>query len=733
MKKKRMMCTLATGCIMIQGSAMHANALEMKADTAETNHALKQVVVTGTGTHSQQGESAVPVRVLTAEEIGRAHITSVQEALVMLTPSVTMMTNGMGQNMSMNGLGEDYILILVDGHRVTGDDRYTRINMANVKRIELLNGAASALYGSEAIGGVINIITHGPSRERETDAQNVSVTSDSHFTSHGRFTESIAGQVEVGRLTSTTGYQMKQASNWQVNPHELVMGKLMPTGRVMSQAFSSNQVDQRLAWNFDHGVQAYVRGGFYQYQTDRPQTATYYKGSTKKDPITGQVDTLYTENPAYAYNLVHKDWTYGGGVNWKVKPRIYLEADFYSDNLDSQRDTFNTVAPAGRQLTKRTHYYNGTLKGIFHIGHWNKLSAGAEYIHETYRSYNFAFRKMYTMSVYAQDEMRIAEHLQAVMGARLVNNEMSGAYATPSAQLMYSPGPVRIRAGYSAGYRTPTLLQMYYENEDRSAVTIGNTDLKPEKSNFWNVNVDYNNRWMSLTASAYYNSLRDMINYRVLTDAEAAASGLAARYPQIAKFQQRDNIDKARVRGLQLSATFYLPINLRFGGSYALNDTEAETTALNKTTQLYELHTEPIDRSVKHSGTAFMAWGTTYRRYTLDVRANAHIQGERWSSSYGYAPSFNQIDLNTSHTWNLESTNFTIGVGVQNLLNSRDTRPWNSNFSTLHPGRCLYASVKFVIKNTRKTFLDKDDMENPFLLEEEDEFMDGIPEGVHVE
>jgi outer membrane cobalamin receptor len=141
-------------------------------DSTMRNRELAQVVVTGTGTHNRAQNAVVPVQVLTAEELQRMNVASLEDALKQLTSSVTTMTNGMGTTMMMNGLSEDYILILENGKRLTGDDRYTRINMANVKRIEVLSGASSALYGSEAIGGVINIITTTPSMTAPSSAGN---------------------------------------------------------------------------------------------------------------------------------------------------------------------------------------------------------------------------------------------------------------------------------------------------------------------------------------------------------------------------------------------------------------------------------------------------------------------------------------------------------------------------------------------------------------------------------
>ena len=671
-------------------------AQKAQQDSTMRNKELTQVVVTGTGTHNKAQNAVVPVQVITSEELQRMHVTNLEDALTRLTSSVTMMTNGMGTTMMMNGLNEDYILILENGKRLTGDDRYTRINMANVKRIEVLSGASSALYGSEAIGGVINIITTAPSITAPSAEKHqegvVDVTNNTSYTSKGRFSEAIAVNFEKGRLSSSSSFQHRQANNWQVNDMEEVMGELKPTGRVMSQGFHSNQLNQRLTWDMGKGVTFYLKGSFYDYNTDRPQMARYYKGSTKKGV------TVFTEKDAYSYDLHHQDYMYGAGATWKLSNKTYLEADFYSDNLISERDSFDTYRPGGTQLTKKTHYYNGTLKGIFRLGSWNKLSAGAEYVHETYKSYNFAFRSMYTISLFAQDEMRFLRNLQGVVGVRYIYNRNFGSYATPSVALMYSPGKFRFRAGYSTGYRTPTLLQMYYENDETKNVTIGNEDLKPEKSNYYNVSAEFNNNWMSLKLGGFINDVRDMISYRVLTDAEVTERGLDAKYPTATKYQQRDNIDKAKVRGLHLSATFYLPQNIRLGGAFTFTDTEAKTVELNAETQLYETTTEPTDRSVKHTGRVFAGWEHTWGNYRLNIDLNGHLQGQRWSTSYGYAPGYTQFDLHTTHTFYLKKVELVPGLGIENIFNKRDTRPWCSNFSTLHPGRCVFVSFAVHIK-----------------------------------
>ena len=154
------------------------------------NYTLNPVVVTGSGHHQRLKSTATPVHVLSSQEIKEQGITTLDGALTRMMPQVSMSPNSMGTFLRLNGLGNKYILILINGQKLTGDISnnvdLNRINMARVKRIEVLDGAASSLYGSDAIAGVINIITDQPTRDL------VSVTSDTRVSGHGQFTENIA-------------------------------------------------------------------------------------------------------------------------------------------------------------------------------------------------------------------------------------------------------------------------------------------------------------------------------------------------------------------------------------------------------------------------------------------------------------------------------------------------------------------------------------------------------------
>ena len=132
----------------IHKTMVSTNRLE-RSDSSMTSRTynLNPVVVTGSGHHQRLKSTATPVRVLSNQEIKEQGITTFDDALTRMMPQASMAPNSMGTFLRLNGLGNKYILILINGQKLSGDISnnvdLNRINMARVKRIEVLDGAAS--------------------------------------------------------------------------------------------------------------------------------------------------------------------------------------------------------------------------------------------------------------------------------------------------------------------------------------------------------------------------------------------------------------------------------------------------------------------------------------------------------------------------------------------------------------------------------------------------------------
>ena len=171
-----------------------------------------------------------------------------------------------------------------------------------------------------------------------------------------------------------------------------------------------------------------------------------------------------------------------------------------------------------------------------------------------------------------------------------------------------------------------------------------------------------------------------MINYKMLDTAERDAYNTAhgTDYDEI---QMRANIDKAKIKGINVAFNSYLVAGFTLNGGYSFMDGK----------NVYE--DEPLDKTVKHSGTVAAMWSHTWNKYKLNVNFNGRIQGERYSTSYGYAPKYSLWNLNTSHTFRAGDFLLEPGVGIENLFDYVDDRPFNYNYATLTPGRTYYVSL----------------------------------------
>lgn len=688
-------------CIILTAVLLSA-AITVKAqpDNQLKSMTLNPVVITGTGTYHKNEDSPVVVQVISAKELRDAKVTSLQDALSRLTPNITTQTNGMGTTVNFNGVSDEYLLIMINGKRISGDDRWDRISIDNIKRVEILPGAASALYGSDAIAGVVNIIT--------VDSKDkLSVTNTTHLSSKNRLTEDVNIDVTAGKLSSLTSYSYKQADNWQVNPYQAFdedgIEVLKLTGRPMSMGFKSHNVSEKVGWTFSDKFDIYINGDYYSHETSRPQDATYFTQKSSKDAATGAKTYSYTSKKAYTYDIGHESYHYGAGARWVPNPKTHIYLDLYSDNFTSKYNYWQTAdKEAYDEVRKRTHYYNETLKGIFRLASWNKLSGGIELEQTTLESHSDNIDGRHTSSyhLFAQDEIQLLKGLESVVGLRYTYNTNFHSNLTPSVALFYHIDGLRIRASYAGGYRTPTLSQLYASDQAKTTTryTIPNPALKPEKNHFWNVNAEYSNKWLNISVNTYINNIRDMINYRTMSMEEINGDPeLTSLYVEgWTTIRQRDNIDRARIRGINANVRFILPLGFSISAGYTYTDSRATTVTssmVNGQSSIVETVT-PVDKSVRNVANLSATWDHVWRNYHLNINLNGHIQGRRYSSTYGYAPRYQQWNLNTSHAFIMDTFVLEPGIGIENLFNKRDTSPWNPDFSTVNPGRALQVSVK---------------------------------------
>ena len=666
-----------------QSVAAHSSAIHR-------TYNLNPVVVTGSGHHQRLKSTATPVRVLSTQEIREQGISTFDGALTRMMPQTSMAPSSMGTFLRMNGLGNKYILILINGQKLSGDISnnvdLNRINMSRVKRIEVLDGAASSLYGSDAIAGVINIITDQPTQDF------INVTSDTRVSGHGILTESVSLDVYKNGFGSYTSFSHDRADSYRNNDLEYQKNSETETQSSIAPLFTgyrSTIIGQKFTYAPNQHL-ALNAGLDYSYKiTDRPDT---------RNDITGGTD----------YEMRYKGFRWNVGRIYKLTAKNSLQADFVVDRFRYGKEydvETKTNAVGDYVQSKKQRMMEGQLKAILGLTKNSTTIIGANWRQEnlTASSGNID-QHVYSLAAYAQHEMRFLKDFTATLGVRLTHHETFNQHLTPKATLMYAPGNFRFRATYSAGFRAPGLDELYYHyfsvNRGKAQISFGNKDLKPEKSNYFSLNAEYRTQQIAVSITGFLNRINDMVVKQNVDVDDAARKMLLAEFPEMTQDQADkmvsyalyQNSDKGDVKGLQVnvSANIFEGFNLsaNYVYTYARTKSDDEWTVL--------------ERSIRHAATITANYHHTWGRYGLNVNLNGRLQSKTYyTGNYEDAPGFGVWNLHTTHSLDvLRWAYLEPSIGIDNIFNKVDRRIDSSTrkYALYSPGRMLVVGLKLTFK-----------------------------------
>ena len=651
---------------------------------------LNPVVVTGSGHHQRLKSTATPVHVLSSQEIREQGISTFDGALTRMMPQVSMAPNSMGTFLRLNGLGNKYILILINGQKLNGDISnnvdLNRINMSRVKRIEVLDGAASSLYGSDAIAGVINIITDQPTQ------QLVSVTSDTRVSGYGQITESVNLDIFYKGFGSYTSFTYDQADSYRINDLEYIKGSETETQKSIAPLFTgyrSNIIGQKFTYAPNRQL-ALNAGLDYSYKiTDRPET---------REDVTGGLD----------YEMRYKGFRWNLGGIYKFTAKNSLQADFTVDRFryGKEYDVATKDYAVGDYVqSKKQRMMDGEVKAILGLMENSTTIFGADwrkdYLNATSGDID---EHVYTIAAYAQHEMRLFKDLTATLGLRLTHHETFNNHLTPKATLMYAPGNFRFRATYSAGFRAPGLDELYYHyfsvNRGKPQISFGNQDLKPEKSNYFSLNAEYRNDVIAVSVTGYLNRINDMVVKENVPVDDTSLAMLKREFPEMTQDQADklvsyalyQNSDQGDVKGVQVNVSANIFRGFNLSANYAY--TYARTKSGDEWTVL--------ERSIRHTATVNANYHHAWGKYGLNVNLNGRLQSKTYyTGTYEDAPGFGLWNLHTTHSFDVAKWAFLEpGIGVDNIFDKVDRRIDSSTrkYALYSPGRMLVVSLKVKFK-----------------------------------
>ena len=523
---------------MISSNALSQTNIETKK--------LDDIVISTSKSDKSIEDLQGAVTVITAEEIEKMNATSIKDVLVKTSGIVTVGSSTGIQRVSIRGTRPTDALILIDGKKTnrTGiyataaDFEYSQIPMSMIERIEIIKGPKSSIYGSDAMGGVINIITKTDSKaiwgeldlqgglssaKNGGDEQNVSGTIGGNISDKFSF---VLGLNKYNKdATYGEGYRWVGFTRPKVNDATYIFGRESING------------DLKLKYNIDDTQSVY---------------ASYLKGEDK---------IKQKHNPDY-YKADRDVWSAGYEKNFE---KVSLNLDYTNAKTDARIKD----APFSNQTHKLKNDY---LKGEAKISalKYNYIVIGAETTKEQYERYRPAPINMTDQKLdirannyYIQDEIELGDFI-FTLGTVLDDNEKYGNEFSPNIGVVYKiDDQQRLKTSFGEGFKTPDVKQgssSYF-----AASTWGNDDLKPETSKNFEVGYEFYGQDTLFKTAIFNNEIENMIE-------------IERNVKNVNQHQYR-NIDKVNIKGFEAEFEYNFLDNHAFNVNYTLLKTENKSGA----------------------------------------------------------------------------------------------------------------------------------------------------------
>ncbi len=628
---------------------------------AATNSDMDTMVVTASGFEQQIKEAPASISVITSKEISNKPYRDITDALKDI-PGINVSGGGDSTDISIRGMDAKYTLILIDGKKV--NTRETRPNsdgsgfeqgwlppLAAIDRIEVVRGPMSSLYGSDAMGGVINIIT-----------------------------KKVADNWQGGIRLESTIQDNSKAKNYY-NGNFSVMGPII---------------------NDILGIQLYG-----QYSDRDEDKFLNGHAAQKLQSINGKLSLNLTENQRF-------DLDFGRSLQTSEatggKTRTPRRGDFKRDNRrNSFALTHNGVFDNFSTTSFVSHEENNNPKRNMKIRNTdvdtravipfsiNTLSIGAAYnyqeLHDNGNELKTTLNEIdrWNYAIFTEDELQILENWSLTLGLRFNKNENYGNNWNPRIYSVWNINDnFTLKGGYSTGYAAP---QLRYVVSDWGQVTggsgtgnhgviIGNPDLKPEKTNSYEISLSYDNDFgLSTSVTGFYTKYKDKIQSYYLCNHGAGSGTCTVNGQGSFDFvQKRENVDKADLKGLEFTLKTPLFANISVTSNYTWTKTEQKSGKYKG---------RPLNRTPKQKFNTQLDWNISTE---WDLWAKMAYYGVESSSSRDGKkveyPGYTFWDLGAVYQVNNQTK---IMAGIYNLF---DKDVMNEDFGKTLDGRRYWVGTE---------------------------------------
>jgi outer membrane receptor for ferrienterochelin and colicins len=496
------------------------------------------IVITATRSPRRLADVPVATEVITRQDIIRSGAENAADALENHAAIDVVRSLGSAA-VRLQGLDPDYVLILVDGQRVTGrlDGAIDmkRFAAQDIERIEIVRGAGSALYGSDAIAGIINIITRRPVKPFQADVH-------AGYGSRHELDLSASAGARGGVLSSRVSGGFHRADAYDLSPDDpATNGGSFDD----SQASLNVQVDPA-DWFELRADAAYRQRN--QHAVDQGAGGALFDREQRNDEWRLSLQPRLNLNASDALTV---------SAHYNQVRDHYQRDQRRSDALDQDERTddrlFEVTAQVDALLLER-HMLTAGLEGSVEWLESERIAGGNA--------------ERGRLATYLQDEWRVldAPALSLVPGMRVDVDSEFGAYPTPKLTVRLDPNDeLVLRASYGFAFRAPDFKQQFlrFENPGVGYVVEGNPELDPETARSINAGVEYEAlSWLWLATDVYRTDLDDMIV------AEPADPGTEPG-TQVYRYV---NIAAAHTQGFDVSVRAKTGFGLSVDLEYALTD-----------------------------------------------------------------------------------------------------------------------------------------------------------------
>lgn len=670
----RLMMTVACGAMAAVSVGKPAHAQDAEAGPYD----LGTITVTAGGFIQNVTDAPASVTVVTSEELAKANVTNLSDALRGVQGVTTTGVAG-EKDIKIRGLPGDYTLILVDGKRQ--GTRESRTNgsagfeqsfippVAAIDRIEIVRGPMSSLYGSDAMGGVINIITKPVS-----PVWSGSVTAEARVPQH----DEDGGSNQLSFYLN--GPLVKDKLGLQVWGRRLVSGE----SQILNGPREQRDLDLtgRLTWTpvEDHEIaleygQTTIERFSNPGQSLDPADDPSQQDNTRKDLSLSYVGAWGGSTVELSYQRevgerTSYDWESGAFVESPRSPEIV-----------------NSVID-GKITTPFTFAGEHTLVSGFQFRRADLTDQNpglGDGIDRKYSSDEWA--------VFAEDEWWLTPEFALTAGLRYTDSDAFGGRVTPRLYGVWNATPnLTIKGGVSTGYRTPSIRQTipgyFYTTQRGAGVLVANSDLKPESSTSFELSALWQRGAVEFGGTAFRTEFRDKIeNFNTGTTIDVAGT----TYNRWEYY----NVQDATIQGIELTASADLSDTLTLRGSYTFTDSQQDSG---------DFAGLPLSRTPRNTASLRLDWVTpvsgldswavlSYHGSEVNSGARIGSNGTPYAYdstgaviAYEYDP-YTTLDIGVAYELNDVTT---LNAAVYNLA---DTAVTDSENNTYQAGRTVWLGV----------------------------------------